>query len=143
VLCALLTTLSAGCKGPPPLYDWGVYEEILWEAYRGESDPTSQLARLEADVERIDASGGRVPPGVHAHIGFLRFATGDRQAAREHFLRERELFPESTVFLNGVLARLEDSSERPAAPPGAPPAPSAEEPGDSRADEMNVEEARP
>ena len=104
---------SLACQTPLPLYDWGIYEPLLWEGYRAESedaDPASQLARLEEDVQRIVASGGRVPPGVYAHLGFLQFSTGDAAAAREHFLEERELFPESAVFIDGVLARMEGGS---------------------------------
>ena len=160
-LLALLAALTAGCLGPPPLYDWGIYEEVLWEGYRPESgggDPASQLARLEEDVERIVASGKRVPPGVHAHIGFLRFATGDPAAAREHFLKERELFPESAVFMDGVLARLEGPRELPAPPLGpsltpatepddaadpSTPTSSAAETGDSTVTETEVQEANP
>lgn len=109
--------LALGCAGPPPLYDWGIYEELLWEGYKtdqGGGDPAEQLARLDLDVQRIVGSGGRVPPGVHAHLGFLRFSMGDLAAAREHFLEERDLFPESSVFINGLLARMEGSGPVPA-----------------------------
>jgi hypothetical protein len=131
VLFALLTTLATGCKSPPTLYDWGLYEDILWESYRAESDPATQLVRLEADVERIVASGRRVPPGVHAHIGFLRFATGDAQVAAEHFAKERELFPESTVFMDGILARLEGPGELTDTPLPISPTPSTQREGAS------------
>ena len=109
--------LALGCAGPPPLYDWGIYEPLLWEGYKtdhGDVDPAEQLARLDQDVQRIVGSGGRVPPGVHAHLGFLRYSTGDLVAAREHFLEERELFPESAVFIDGLLARMEGSGPLPA-----------------------------
>ncbi len=109
--------LALGCTPPPPLYDWGIYEQILWEGYKadhGDFDPTEQLARLDEDVQRIVGSGARVPPGVHAHLGFLRYSTGDLVAAREHFLEERELFPESAVFIDGLLARMEGSGPLPA-----------------------------
>jgi hypothetical protein len=153
-LVLLALPLSIGCATPPTLYDWGIYESLLWEGYRadhGDADPATQLARLEEDVQRIVTSGARVPPGVHAHIGFLRYATGDPVAGREHFLEERELFPESAVFIDGVLARMKAREEMPAAPavlaePEAPetadgssdaPLSSAQEP--APVDEANVE----
>jgi hypothetical protein len=132
-LALLGLAFSLACETPlPPLYDWGIYEPLLWEGYRAESgdvDPAAQLARLEADVQRIRASGGRVPPGVYAHLGFLEFSTGDVAAARQHFLEERELFPESAVFIDGVLARMGGGSlpALPEAPVAAPAAAEAEE----------------
>lgn len=120
---------SWACQGPPPLYDWGIYEPLLWDGYRADSahaDPAEQAARLEEDVKRIVASGRRVPPGVHAHLGFLQFSSGNPAAAREHFSEEAELFPESAVFIGGVLARMEGGS-LPALPePPAVPAADAE-----------------
>lgn len=119
----LALPFAAGCAKPPPLYDWGIYEQLLWESYKadhGDVDPAGQLARLEEDVQRIVGTGGRVPPGVHAHLGFLRYATGDLVAAREHFLEERELFPESAVFMEGLVARLEGGGPVPVVPAGIP-----------------------
>lgn len=121
---------ALGCVAPP-LYDWGIYEQLLWEGYKadhGDIDPAEQLARLDEDVQRIVGSGGRVPPGVHAHLGFLRYATGDLDAAREHFFEERELFPESTVFIDGVVARMEGSKPPAVVPVVIPePEPSGED----------------
>ena len=121
---------ALGCAAPP-IYDWGIYEQLLWESYKtdhGDIDPAEQLARLDEDVQRIVGSGGRVPPGVHAHLGFLRYATGDLVAAREHFLEERQLFPESAVFIDGLVARMEGSGPLPLVPGGFPePEPSGED----------------
>jgi hypothetical protein len=107
VLLALAT--GAGCAGTPSLYRWGIYEDLLYESYKnpGGADPVTDAARLAEDIARTDAEGLAVPPGVHAHLGYLYASQGDLGLARAHFERERELYPESTVFIDGILARME------------------------------------
>lgn len=114
-----LGVFASACAGPAPLYSWGRYESILWEGYQAQGDPATHVTQLEEDVQKALAEGKRVPPGVHAHIGFLRFASGDLPAAREHFLKERELFPESAVFIDGVLERMQGGEGLPE-PPAVP-----------------------
>jgi hypothetical protein len=77
-----------------------------------ESDPASQTAILEEDISRSQAEGKRVAPGVHAHLGFLYYSQGDVPAAREQFLNERKLFPESATFIDGIIKRMDKSSKR-------------------------------
>jgi hypothetical protein len=72
----------------------------------GSADPALQVAKLSEDVERAQASGQRVAPGVHAHLGYMRFLQGNPDAAAREFEREKELFPESAVFIDGLLRRL-------------------------------------
>jgi len=134
----LLGTLVAGCAGQEPLYAWGRYETILWEGYQAEGDPTTHVILLEEDVKRAVAEGKRVPPGVHAQIGFLYYSTGDLADAREHFLTERELFPESAVFIDGVLARMERQTAEPEPSEIAEPSVPAEDAGEAPNDEREV-----
>ncbi len=104
----------AGCASPPEttVYRWGIYEDLVYVSYAdpGEADPVTQAQRLDEDIARTRAEGKRVPPGVHAHLGFLHYTLGDRESARAHFMRERELFPESATFINGILSRMKEES---------------------------------
>jgi hypothetical protein len=47
-----------------------------------------------------------VPPGVHAHLGYMYYLQGNTGAAYQEFMTERELFPESATFVNGIQQRL-------------------------------------
>ena len=102
------TVVLAACETTPPLYRWGIYEDLIYRGYRdpGSSDPVTDAARLSEDVERTRAEGRAVPPGVHAHLGYLYYSQGDLGQALAHLERERELFPESAVFVDGMLARI-------------------------------------
>lgn len=102
--------LISGCAtNKPPLYHWGQYEQLVYTMYAfpGKAEPDTQVAKLSEDVERAQAEDGRVPPGVHAHLGWMYYMQGNEGAAYNEFAIERHLFPESAVFIDGILRRLE------------------------------------
>jgi hypothetical protein len=105
---ALALFTSACSTQSSSLYRWGDYEGVLYDLYirPGKADPTAQLSRLTEDVTRTQAAGQRVPPGVHAHLGFLYYSQGQLDAAYEQFATEKALFPESGHFVDGILARM-------------------------------------
>jgi len=100
--------LSACAPQKKALYDWGSYEQLVYDTYAnpGKADPGTQIAKLTEDVERIKAEGGHVAPGVHAHLGYLYYTQGQPALAQEEFTIEKQLFPESAVFIDGMLARM-------------------------------------
>jgi hypothetical protein len=49
-----------------------------------------------------------VPPGVHAHLGYMYYLSGNAEAAFDEFATERALFPESATFVDGVFERLRE-----------------------------------
>ena len=106
---ASILASGVGCAQPASIYRWGVYENLIYQMYAnpGEADPSTQIAQLTADIARTHAEGQRVPPGVHAHLGFLYYTQGQVDLAYEEFSTERELFPESTTFIDGLLARMQ------------------------------------
>ena len=109
LLVSMITVLLAGCVTPqPPLYRWGEYENIIYAGYRnpGGSDPVTDGELLAADMARTEAEGKQIPPGVRIHLGYLYFEQGRDDEARALFEREKQVFPESTVFIDGMLARL-------------------------------------
>ena len=105
----LLCSVLGGCVTPePPLYRWGEYENIVYRSYRapGGSDPVNDAIALEEDLARTEAEGLAVPPGARVHLGYLYAEQGRADEARALFEREREVFPESTVFVDGLLRRM-------------------------------------
>ena len=48
-----------------------------------------------------------VPPGFHAHLGYLYYQLGKADAARQELQTEKAEFPESAVFMDRLLANLE------------------------------------
>jgi hypothetical protein len=108
LLAIALAALISACAQPTSLYRWGEYESLVYDMYMrpGKADPTTQIAKLNEDIERTNAQGQHVPPGVHAHLGYLYYGQGQLDAAYAQFTIEKQLFPESAAFIDGVLTRM-------------------------------------
>lgn len=107
--CAAVVVLTgAGCTSSKPLYYWGHYEDLVYDMYvhPGEADPATQVALLTEDIQKAESSNQRVPPGVHAHLGYMYYLQGDLDAAYAEFDAERQLYPESGVFIDGMVGRM-------------------------------------
>lgn len=105
----LAALLLAGCAGnPTTLYQWGSYENQLYAMYRdeGKTSPDEQIAALEADYQKARAANRQVPPGWHAHLGYLYFQTGKLDMALQSFRSEKSLYPESAVYMDRLIDRM-------------------------------------
>lgn len=98
---------TAGC-GAPSHFDWGRYEESVYQVtIRPDGfDLQAEIDSLEQQLEKTAAKQRPVPPGLHAHVGYLHSVAGNADAARSHFVEEKTLYPESATFIDGLLARL-------------------------------------
>ena len=99
---ALLVALTTGCA-TPNMYDWGSYERDLYRYYKNPENLDvleANLAELLEEAEQNQA----VPPGLHAEYGYLKLEMGDTASAIRHFEREKLLWPESTQFMNTLIA---------------------------------------
>jgi hypothetical protein len=72
----------------------------------GEATPESQITQLSAQVQEAQSAGEQMGPGVHAHLGYMQYLTGNVGAARAEFEQERALYPESAHFIEGLTKRL-------------------------------------
>jgi len=61
---------------------------------------------MERELQEILTSGKHVPPGFNAHLGMLYSEIGNHVGASAYFRMEKTLFPESSVFMDFLLARL-------------------------------------
>ncbi len=108
-LALLIASLGAlNACAPRSIYSWGRYEELIYEMYMkpGQADPVTQTAKLTEDIDKAKAEGKPVPPGVHAHLGYVYYQQGNVAGAQQEFQIEKNLFPESSAFIDGVLQRM-------------------------------------
>ncbi len=106
--CIAVVFIIGGCaQQKPSLYYWGSYESLVHDMYLkpGQAESHIQIEKLTEDLERIQAEGKRVPPGLHAHLGYMYFLQGNEPAALQEFATERDLFPESATFIDSIIKR--------------------------------------
>ncbi len=105
----ILCTFAAGCVvGPKDQYYWGNYEALVLAMYAepGSADPKMQIEKLTSDLQQAENSGKPVPPGLYAHLGFMYAMNGNVSQAEAALIEETKRFPESTVLIEGMLARV-------------------------------------
>jgi len=100
--------LVAGCANNGSLYYWGNYETQLYAIYSdpGKSSPEQQLIKLEEDYQKARSQNKQVPPGFHAHLGYLYYGVGKTDQAFQQFETEKSLYPESITYMNSLIKRL-------------------------------------
>jgi hypothetical protein len=105
---AVSTLVLAGCAAPRTIYTWGSYEELIYVSYAAPDKlpVESQVAALEKDYQQARATNKRMPPGWHAHLGYLYYQLGKADEARRELQTEKAEFPESTIFMDRLLANL-------------------------------------
>ena len=104
-LALMLTAVAtvAGCQtAPQPLYQWESYQPQVYEYFKGEPKE-AQVEALERDLQKINASGRKAPPGYHAHLGLLYLSMGKDDQMVQQFKTEKTLFPESGTYMDFLL----------------------------------------
>lgn len=122
-----------GC-GTGQKYYWGEYQTLLFRMYDqpAEAPAERQIDVLTKNIDQARGSGKPVAPGIYAHRGFMHLQAGHGDEALADFGRERELYPESAVMIDRMVASM--TGKRPGGsgldgtkPAASPPLPSETE----------------
>lgn len=105
ILCYFL----AGCAAQPKMYYWGEYSESLYSYKKEPSDDSLRKHKqvLFEIIEKSDAGGMKVPPGVYCEYGYISMKEGNKKEASRYFDLEAQTYPESKVFIQQLKSRLE------------------------------------
>ncbi|CAG9001140.1 MAG: hypothetical protein CENE_03157 [Candidatus Celerinatantimonas neptuna] len=106
--------LLSGCASKPkPVFYWGDYETLIYQMYMkpGSADPATQISKLTVDIQKAHAKGLPIAPGIHAHLGYMYILDGKPALAREEFLKEKQLYPESASFIDGIIKRMDEKKK--------------------------------
>ena len=114
VFSALLALGLTACVANQEQYYWGQYESMVYKHHNLPAEATAdvQIAQLVADIEYAKAHGKIVAPGIYAHLGYMYAAQGQMDLAIQALHREKELFPDSATFIDGLIARANRNKER-------------------------------
>ncbi len=103
-----LAVWLTGCAAPT-LYSRTHYEELVYLSYAkpDKATPEMQVKEMQADMQKAQSANQALPPGFHAHLGYLYYQLGQVQPAQQEFQAEKAQFPESAVFMDRLLANLD------------------------------------
>lgn len=107
LITCIAVFLFSGCASNDTQYFWGEYENLVYKTHHmpGEVPPSLQIEQLQIDIEKAQAAGKPIPPGVYAHLGLMYAANGNKELALASLTKEKELFPESATFIDGLIQR--------------------------------------
>jgi hypothetical protein len=102
----LMGAVLTGCQSDT--YYWGHYENLVYVSYAkpDKVSPQMQAEVMERDQYKADSEKKPLPPGFHAHLGYEYFLIGRNDLALLQFQKEKTEFPESTVFMDRLIASL-------------------------------------
>lgn len=107
-LCICMVMLSGCANQQTRLYQWGSYENQLYENYSnpGKFNAADQIIKLEQDIEKARAENKSLPPGYYAHLGYLYFQDNKADKAMQSLQTEKNLFPESAVYMDRLISQV-------------------------------------
>lgn len=109
----LCTGFVAGCA-PKTQYTWGDYGPALYSLYSGDKDLDATALKLQKIIEKGEVKG-TVPPGIYAEYGYILLSLGKSGEAITFFQKEKQLYPESTVFMDRMIAAAKIPTAKPSA----------------------------
>ena len=116
-----LVTLLGCVQAPRQLYMWESFSRQQYATLLADStSPNQQIAEMEAHALKARAASAELPPGFRAHLGMLQLSAGNIDAARQLWQAEKGAFPESNLYMDSLIRRLDRPASSPTAKSGNP-----------------------
>lgn len=106
------SVVLAGCATPRGAYDWGKYDELLYQSYKDVSKTEELRMGIETHIAALEKSNRKVAPGLYAELGTLYLEAGDTDRAISLYAKERDAWPESKGLMDVMIASLERRAPR-------------------------------
>ena len=104
----LIALTLTSCSSTTKLYEWRNYEDSSYRYLKAQT-PEAQEDLMKTYKTMIGKSKGSravVPPGIYAEYGYLLIMNGKREEGVQMLEKEKELYPESTVFMNRLIKQF-------------------------------------
>jgi hypothetical protein len=105
-----MSILLSACA-TPSRFEWGSYEGALYAYAKKPALRENYRQALEKAVDDGKRSN-RLAPGLLAELGYLSLEDGDTTHAVQFFEAEMQAFPESRVFLAGIVERTKGQTKK-------------------------------
>ncbi|STZ76046.1 DUF4810 domain-containing protein [Bergeriella denitrificans] len=102
-LAAALLLAACG-SAPKSMYYWKNYNDTVYQHLKNDDGSLGkQISKMEKYFNEANLKQQAVAPGAHAHMGLLMVAAGQPEAAYTQFEAEKNLFPESSIFMDFLM----------------------------------------
>ena len=101
----LASAILLNACGAETLYSWNGYDYAILKHYKDGTSSEEFASSLKEIIDKAEKKGN-VPPGVYAEYAFAMYDSGEVDTAIIYFDKERIAWPESEVFMSGVIRRL-------------------------------------
>lgn len=102
--------IFAGCNQEvKSLYVWGDYTKSSSEyGMKGHEKEVLEkhLTVLKNIIDESEQKKERVAPGIYAEYAQILYETNKKEDAKRYFILEKQTYPESSRFIDRVLAKL-------------------------------------
>jgi hypothetical protein len=105
--CIALLILTGCATGPQQKYEWGNYEQSMYEYYKNPADSNELILSIEKTIKTAAAENRIVAPGLYAEYGYLLMLQGKQQSAVDNFQKEKQKWPESTILMDRMIKLAE------------------------------------
>ena len=103
-----LSCILASCTTTTTLYSWDDYVNSSYKYYKKQTpEAAADLMKTYEDIIK-NQKGTRkvVPPGICAEYGYFLIQTGKQEEGLAMFTKEKELYPESAVFMDHLIKKF-------------------------------------
>ena len=114
ILCLIMVSyLFIGCATQKPMYYWGNYSSSLYSYKKLPNEKNLQKHKqvLFEIIEKSNAKGVRVPPGVYCEYGYIFMKEGKNKEALKYFELEEQTYPESKLFIQNLKNQINQNME--------------------------------
>ncbi|MFB1072248.1 DUF4810 domain-containing protein [Vibrio diabolicus] len=111
LFCSGLALSLLGCQTTNTLYDWGGYDESLYEYYHDPIEAKEFPVALETHLAQLEQNEQKPAPGLYAEVGTFKLKTGDIPSAINYYEKEATAWPESAVLMNAIVENLRKQSK--------------------------------
>lgn len=107
-LIIILILTSVGCATSNTNYYWGNYSSTLYNLKKNPGDDSlnKHIEELKRIISKSKDKNLRVPPGIHAELGYRLAETNEMEEARIELTNEATIYPESKTFIERVYSLL-------------------------------------
>ena len=107
-LIIILILTSVGCATSNTNYYWGNYSDTLYNLKKnpGDDSLSKHIEELKRIISKSTDKNLRVPPGIHAELGYRLAEVNETEQAKIELTNESAIYPESKTFIKRVQSLL-------------------------------------